>query len=118
MKIDIIDFITTIRSSFGSSISIYTQGNCYQFYEILKVIFPNAEPYFDGNHVWTKIDNDFYDITGKIDNNNIKLYPIIDKELIESLCSNKWSDERRLEYNKSYIENLKIKKNEKGKLGN
>ena len=125
MKIDIIDFITTIRSSFCSSIAIYTQGNCYQFYEILKVVFPNAEPYFDGNHVWTKIDNDFYDITGKIDN-NIKLYPIIDKELIESLCSNKWSDERRLEYNKLYVEILKNKKNpkiknlknEKGKLGN
>ena len=107
MKIDIINFITTIRSSFGSSISIYTQGNCYQFYEILKVVFHNAEPYFDGSHVWTKIDENFYDIKGKRDDSHIKLYPLIDTERIKSLCVNKWSDERRLEYNKLWWEKLK-----------
>jgi hypothetical protein len=90
------DVINTIRESFGASISIYSFGNCYQFYEILKTIFPTAEAFYDGNHVWTKIDKEFYDIRGKHDIKNAHLIPITDPELIESLSKNKWTDERRM----------------------
>jgi len=109
MEVDILNFITTIRESFGSSISIYTMGNCYQFYEILKVVFTNSEPYFDGNHVWTKIDGNFYDIRGKLEIVHKSLRPLIDTERIKSLCVNKWSDERRVEYSITAIENYKNK---------
>jgi hypothetical protein len=95
---NILEIISTIRSSFGGSIAVYTCGNCYQFYEILKSIFPDAKPYYDGNHIWTKINNEFYDIRGKnvIESN---LTYVDDLDLIKSLSKNKWSDERRRVYN-------------------
>jgi hypothetical protein len=107
MNIEI--FIKSIRESFGASIAVYTQGNCYQFYEILKTVYPDAIAYEDGNHVWTKIDDDFYDIRGK--NSNIKkenLTLVSDNDRIFSLSVNKWSDERRIE-----LKNNTIKKYEK-----
>lgn len=85
-----INLIKAIRESFGASISVYTMGNCYQFYEILKVAFPEAEPYWDGNHVWTKIGDRFYDIKGEADLSGRKL-EYMDWEL----TGNKWTDERR-----------------------
>ena len=84
------DLIKAIRESFGASISVYTMGNCYQFYEILKVAFPEAEPYWDGSHVWTKIGDRFYDIKGEADLSERKL-EYMDWEL----TGNKWTDERR-----------------------
>ena len=62
--LDVNLFIKTIRESFGASITIYTMGNCYQFYEILKVVFPTAVAYESGGHVFTKIGSKFYDIKG------------------------------------------------------
>jgi len=64
---DILEFIKTIRESFGASVAVYTHGNCYQFYEILKCVYPEAVAYYDGNHVFTKIGDNFYDIRGKLD---------------------------------------------------
>jgi hypothetical protein len=101
-KIDINEFITTMRSSFGGSIAVYTMGNCYQFYEILKVVFPDAVAYESGGHVITKINNKFYDIRGEVDMTNIDAIPVVD-DRIESLSVNKWTDERRKEYkNENY----------------
>ena len=59
-------FISTIRDSFTGSQQVYTEGSCYHFYLILKEVFPEAEIYFDENHVITKIENKFYDITGEV----------------------------------------------------
>jgi len=98
-NIDILELITTIRASFGASIAVYTMGNCYQFYEILKVVFPDAEPYESGGHVLTKINGEFYDIRGKIDHTKIDLILVKDYR-IESPSKNKWTDERRKEYSK------------------
>lgn len=95
-KVDPSKLIKAIRESFGSSIAVYRFGNCYQFYEILKVIFPEAEAFYDGNHVWTKIDGIFYDIKGKTDLNGVTLEPVVDKDIITSLSVNKWSDKRRI----------------------
>jgi len=91
--------IKTIRESFGASITVYTFGNCYQFYEILKTIFPEAKAYESGGHVYTKIDNEFYDIRGKLDQDKMNLIPV-NESRIESLSKNKWTDEKRIEYNK------------------
>lgn len=107
----ILNLITAIRESFGGSIAVYTCGNCYQFYEILKSVFPDAEAYGSG-HVYTKIDGKFYDIRGEIDPILLKriitsLIPITDPEAIKSLSVNKWTDKRRKEYNMEWIEKLK-----------
>lgn len=46
------------------NIEKYTQGECYTFYKILKNRFPSALPFYDCNHVITKIGRRYYDITG------------------------------------------------------
>jgi hypothetical protein len=90
----ILRFIKSVRESFGASIAVYTCGNCYQFYEILKVVFPDAIAYESGGHVVTKIGDDYYDIRGKCDRNlNTKL--VVDSR-IEGLSVNKWTDEMRM----------------------
>ena len=105
----VLNFITTIRASFGGSIAIYTHGNCYQFYEILKQVFPEAEPYDVGGHVWTKIDGKYYDIRDKQDNDKIIRVFITDPDRIKSLSVNKWTDERRKEYGMGEKINQKVK---------
>ena len=46
---------------------MYTRGGCFEFYNILRSVFPDAEPFYDHHegHVYTKIDGKFYDITGQ-----------------------------------------------------
>ena len=94
MDKQILNIIKSIRQSFGQSIVVYKMGNCYQFYEILKTIYVDAEAYYDGNHVWTKIDDRFYDILGEKDLSNVDIIKV-EGDLIESLSKNKYSDERR-----------------------
>jgi len=95
MKEKVLKTITAIRESFGASIAIFEMGNCYQLYEILKTIFPDAEAFDVGGHVLTKIDNNFYDIRGLKNPDHFKMTPIVDKKRIESFSKNKWTDERR-----------------------
>lgn len=47
---------------------IYLNGGCYAFHKFLKVIYPNVSPYFnkDEDHVVTRINGRFYDITGEV----------------------------------------------------
>ena len=113
----ILSFIETVRSSFGGSIAVYTTGNCYQFYEILKEVFPDAEAFYDGNHVWTRIGHKYFDIRGEFNTDlfrHISTYEEFEKNLmplegdtnrIESLSKNKWDDQRR--------ENLRIEATKK-----
>ena len=110
MEERILSIIKAIRESFGGSVAIYTQGNCYHFYEILKSIFPEAEPYESGGHVLTKIDDNYYDIRGKL-KANINLIPLEDYR-IESLTKNKWTDERVQEYSNEWKEILKNRKSD------
>lgn len=60
---------------------IYTHGGCYQFFKILKTVFPDAEPYLCGgfngalekewfDHVVIKIDGLYYDILGEFKKEN------------------------------------------------
>ena len=61
---DVTDLIESIRESFTGSVDVYTKGSCYRFYLILKSVFPESEPWYDIDHVWTKIGDNFYDING------------------------------------------------------
>lgn len=60
------EFISTIRDSFIGSQQVYTEGSCYHFYLILKQVFAGAEPYYDMDHIITKIGDKYYDITGEV----------------------------------------------------
>lgn len=56
-----------IRTSFVGAEHVYTNGSCYRFYKILRCIDDRAIPYYDGNHVITRIGDRYYDITGEVE---------------------------------------------------
>lgn len=58
--------VTLIRNSFPQASIVYTRGSCGQLYKILKEIFPNAKAFSDGDHIITKVGNNFYDINGAV----------------------------------------------------
>lgn len=47
-------------------IDIFSKGSCLNFFYILHSIYPEAEAWYNGDHVITKINNKFYDITGEV----------------------------------------------------
>lgn len=60
-------FITLIRESCPElQTKIFTEGACYQFFLILKHRFPTAVAHYDGDHVITYIDGQYYDIRGEV----------------------------------------------------
>ncbi len=67
MNEQVLALIKAIRESFYDSVVVYTQGSCYRFYLILKSVFPEAQAYYDSNHVITRIGDRYYDITGEVD---------------------------------------------------
>ncbi len=62
----VLSVIRAIRNSFVGSEIVYTKGSCYQFYLILREVFPQAEAFYDEDHLITKIENKYYDITGEV----------------------------------------------------
>ncbi len=63
---EIDSFIQTLRDSFRGSITVYTRGSCYQFYLVLKQIYPQAVAWYseDHDHIVTCINWVLYDING------------------------------------------------------
>lgn len=96
MKIEPINFINTLRDSDSYIKTIYLYGGCYQFFKVLKTVFPNAVPYInqEKNHVVTMIDGNYYDITGIT---NGKYQPLTKDDI--SRCE-KWSFSRNYWLNK------------------
>jgi hypothetical protein len=68
--IEIIDFISAIRSTDKLTETIYLNGGCYKFYELLSSIYGDAHcvPVInsDKNHIGTAHNGVIYDITGDI----------------------------------------------------
>lgn len=62
----VLKFIRVIRNSFIGADYTYTHGSCYQFYLILKLVFPCAEAYYNSDHIITRIMGRYYDITGEV----------------------------------------------------
>ena len=60
-------FIFSIKNTHPIFKFIFENGGCFQFYLILKTIFPTAIPYYCvyRGHIFTKIGKYFYDINGK-----------------------------------------------------
>ena len=65
---EILGIIKTIRESFIGAEYVYTHGSCFQFYRILKKLYPETCAYYDGDHVISMIGNRMYDITGEVKN--------------------------------------------------
>lgn len=76
MKERLLSIIDSIRNSDAYIEHIYMRGGCYQFYIILKSIYPESLPYIhqDKDHVATKLFGNLYDIRGEIESKFECLY--------------------------------------------
>ena len=71
----VVALIKAIRESRDDSQVAYMNGSCYHFYKILRAVFPEAVPFYDSNHVVTKIGEKFYDIRGEL--TDMQLSPLL-----------------------------------------
>ena len=58
--------VESLRESYPGAEKMFMEGGCYRLYHILKAIFPMARAYYDSNHIITRIDDSYYDITGEV----------------------------------------------------
>lgn len=63
---EIIRFIIIVQSCFPNAVQHFTQGYCFEFYDLLKDRFPSAQKWYDEDHMIAKIGERFYDITGQV----------------------------------------------------
>lgn len=70
MSLTVLQFIKALRSTDQYIGDIYTRGGCYQFFLLLKKLYPEAVPYINHkkNHVATLINGKLYDICGVVKN--------------------------------------------------
>lgn len=66
-KVSPLTFIEALRDSFWGSTVVYTEGSCLELYRLLKVLYPNAELWYNEDHALTCIDGRWYDILGEWD---------------------------------------------------
>lgn len=73
MSVEVI--INVIRNSDKYIETIYMKGGCYQFFKILKALYPEALPLIDieKDHIVTRINGINYDITGIVSGNYIEM---------------------------------------------
>lgn len=62
----VLSLIEEISNSNPIMEDIFLNGRCFNLYRILAVVFPEALAYYDLNHIITKIDDRYYDITGEV----------------------------------------------------
>ena len=93
--IKIVEFLRLLRASSDVISIIFTNGGCYKLYEMLKLLSPDAEPWYDAVrcHVYTKIGDIYYDIDGYYTTKQIPKYcyqlciePNILKEAVTWKC--------------------------------
>lgn len=61
-----IEIIAAIRTGIVNAEHRFSNGGCFQLYRVLKELFPLAEAWYDpiAGHVYTRIDDCYYDIDG------------------------------------------------------
>lgn len=64
----ILNQISAIRESHPEMENIFLKGSCLNFFCILRAVYPQAQPWFNIDHIITEIDGKFYDITGVVSN--------------------------------------------------
>lgn len=58
-------FIAALREIFPERYADHS-GGCMKFHRLLKVVYLDANGYYNSDHVITEIDGDFYDIDGMV----------------------------------------------------
>jgi hypothetical protein len=74
--------IKSIRAATGET--RWLNGDCYKLFEILQLIWPEAEPYYAPveGHIYTEIDEVLYDIRGEVRRNPSPLMHLDDEPRI------------------------------------
>lgn len=65
--VEVISFLATLREVHPDMARWGLHGGCFKVYLLLKQRFPNAEPWYDQDHVITRIGAGFYDVTGEVE---------------------------------------------------
>lgn len=63
----LIELTKILREAHPQVREIFTNGGCYELFRALHVVDPRLEPYHDGNHVYARLGNTFFDIDGPHD---------------------------------------------------
>lgn len=64
----VLELLRLLRSLDKNIVYNGQNGRCFQIHSILRIAFPQAEPWYNGNHIISKIGGDYYDITGQVTN--------------------------------------------------
>ena len=62
----VISFLYALRRLHPELETQCLNGSCFKLYLLVKEVWPDAEPWYDGDHVITKIGNSFFDIRGEV----------------------------------------------------
>lgn len=62
----VLAFLNCVRELHPEIEHACLHGKCFRLYMLLASCWPEAEPWYDGNHVITKIDEKYYDIRGQV----------------------------------------------------
>lgn len=63
---NILNLISILRESHSQMENIYLHGSCFDLFRLLHSVYPEAIPYTNCNHIITRIDDKYYDITGVV----------------------------------------------------
>jgi len=61
-------FLERLRNSAPKITEIFKEGSCFNLYLILSTHYPQSTPYYNSDHIITKINNHYYDIEGEVKN--------------------------------------------------
>jgi len=64
---EVIAFLAALRDVHPDMARYGLNGGCFRVYLLLKQAFPAAEPWYDSDHVITKIGDGYYDIRGQVE---------------------------------------------------
>lgn len=101
----ILKFLAYLRDSHHSQRDIFTQGSCFYLFLILNSLFLAAEAWYsdmDGHYI-VKLEDNYYDIGGKIDSNYIegrKYKKVTNVKQLESSKLHKYGDKTGVSYSK------------------
>jgi len=97
----VLKLIEEISNSNPIMYDIFLRGSCCNLYFILKTVFPKAKAYFNIEHIITKIDGKYYDITGEVSSEGY--IPI------EEMYTDKYKDDESIKAGEMYNPNLKTR---------
>ena len=61
----IVEMLRALRNAHEHIAGVLRHGSCYELYQVLRALYPDAEPWKLDDHVYTRIRGRFYDIHGE-----------------------------------------------------